>query len=159
MSIRAGLAGLCVLLLVACSSPPEGPPPPVVQPDVACVNSTVDDLCDMISRRFPDKRCTLLVEPLSNRSDRQVDQAAFDQLITARVKERNNVDLVAPPPAGEPAPPVDLVAKVALNDEPVDGEPGTTIFKLVLLLGQGGTNIYEGMCNGRWKEILGPPPD
>lgn len=146
-------------LLCACSSTPPPPPPPPVSPDATEVTKTVDDLCDMIARRFPDKRCTLLVEPVSNRSQRQLDGPALDALIAARLRERNVVDLVAPAPAGQPAPACDLLVKVALNDEPVDSEPGTTIWKLVLLLGQGGTNIYEGLCNGRWKEVLPPPED
>lgn len=151
-------AGLLVLWLSACGSTEEvGPPPPPIQPELACVHSTVDELCDMIARRYPDKRCSLLVEPVTNRSERQLDGPALDELIAARIRERNNVDLIPLPPAGSPTPQVDLIAKVAINDEPVDSEPGTTVFKLVILLGQGGTNIYEGMCNGRWKEVLPPP--
>lgn len=133
---------------------------PLVTPDDDAVQGVVDELSDIISRRYRGRlRPSLFLSRPVNLTPREVDVDAFQSELARRMDEFNVCHLVLPTPE-EPSfrPATQLVARVSLADERVNGEPRTTKFSLDVMVAEGGTNLLVAICRGTWKEKLPGAP-
>lgn len=129
---------------------------PLVTPDEDAVQGVVDELSDIISRRYRGRlRPSLFLSRPENLTAREVDVEAIESELARRMDEFNVCHLVLPTPE-EPSfrPATQLVARVSLADERVNGEPRTTKFSLDVMVAEGGTNLLVAICRGTWKETL-----
>lgn len=157
---RAVLPALLALAcLTGCRSTPEPRPLPPMVPDLAKVQKDVDHVHERLAERYPGKKPRLLLSPVNNRTGRVVDMPALNAALERSFRDRDAVELVLLPPEGTPPPPVDVKLRAALIDTPVDDEPGTTIFRVDMVLADGDNLLIAQINGSEWKEKLPPPPE